>query len=288
MKPLENWIESSEIQKALLTSLIGGSVAHQDQISLCACIPGSEGTVKFGGVRAEIPVYPASVVKLFHLVYTLQLISQVRLIFSPELKRALTDMIHESCNDATSLVVDTYSGVLSGPELSPESLEAWIHQREIIDRWFEDLGYANLIVSQKTWNERPYGRERQARGPLLQHRNAISPFAALRLMESIRSGECGLSSECATLASDILGRLNPAESAEADSQSREYIGGCLPRGWKLWSKAGWTDEVRHDVAWLQSPRGKEIGLSIFTVGVSQDATIIPQCAHSILSSLDFL
>ncbi|HBL11635.1 MAG TPA: serine hydrolase, partial [Cyanobacteria bacterium UBA11162] len=53
---------------------------------------------------------------------------------SAELDRAIRDMIVDSSNDATSLVVDVLSGTTSGPELPPSPFETWKLQRNIINR----------------------------------------------------------------------------------------------------------------------------------------------------------
>ncbi len=56
-----------------------------------------------------------------------------------ELERAIRDMIVDSSNDATSLVVDVLTGTTSGPELSPAPLGTWKSQRNIIDRYARSL-----------------------------------------------------------------------------------------------------------------------------------------------------
>ena len=45
-----------------------------------------------------------------------------------------------------------------------------------------------------------------------------------------------------------------------------FTGEVLPKGFKLWSKAGWTSTVYHDVAWIQAPDGREYVWAIFTKG----------------------
>jgi hypothetical protein len=55
---------------------------------------------------------------------------------SAELERAITDMIVDSSNDATSLIVDTLTGTTSGPELPDAPFETWKHQRNLVNRYF--------------------------------------------------------------------------------------------------------------------------------------------------------
>jgi hypothetical protein len=71
----------------------------------------------------------------------------------------------------------------------------------------------------------------------------------------------------------------------ANVQSREYIGAVLPAGAKLWSKAGWTSEVRHDAAYVELPTGAKLILVIFTTGHSKEKEIIPALANRVLAGL---
>lgn len=75
-------------------------------------------------------IYPASVVKLFYLVAVAEWLEQGMIPPSAELDRAVRDMIVDSSNDATSLVVDVLTGTTSGPDLPPEPFETWKSQRK--------------------------------------------------------------------------------------------------------------------------------------------------------------
>jgi hypothetical protein len=65
--------------------------------------------------RGEEPTYPASVVKLFYLAAAYHQMEAGALARTPELERALHDMIVDSSNDATHYVVDTLTGTTAGP-----------------------------------------------------------------------------------------------------------------------------------------------------------------------------
>ncbi|MDF2441518.1 MAG: hypothetical protein JWN98_2502, partial [Abditibacteriota bacterium] len=97
--------------------------------------------------RGEAPTYPASVVKLFYLAAVERWLEDGELTNSPELQRALRDMIVDSSNDATSLVVDALSGVGSGPELQGEEWETWKQKRNVVNRFFAELGYRNQNIN---------------------------------------------------------------------------------------------------------------------------------------------
>ena len=86
-------------------------------------------------------MYPASVVKLFYLVAIHEWMEREMTQPSAELDRAIQDMIVDSSNDATGLVVDTLSGTTGGPELPAGPFETWKFQRNIVNRYFQSLGW---------------------------------------------------------------------------------------------------------------------------------------------------
>ncbi len=253
-----------------------------EQIGIAVAeLDGEGNTYRCGAYRGGVAMYPASVVKLFYLAYAAEKVSSGRLRLSFELERAITDMIVESVNDATGLVLEALTGTTGGPELRPRDLQVWMEKRQAVNRWFRSLGYTDVNACQKTWNEGPYGRERQGYGEKFELRNSLTPNACLRLMSEIALG--GITTEkCCVWMKGLLARMNPAECDDADSQAKEYIGQALPRGWQLWSKAGWTSEVRHDVAAVKSPEGKEYVLVVFTKGHSEEPAIIPFVGRMLL------
>ena len=72
---------------------------------------------------------------------------------------------------------------------------------------------------------------------------------------------------------------------EGNGQSREYTGAALPPGARLWSKAGWMSEVRHDAAHVELPTGEKFILVTFTVGHAKDKEIIPAVAKTVIEGL---
>lgn len=57
--------------------------------------------------------------KLVYLVAAEAWLQRQLIQEGPELRRALADMVRDSGNDATSLVVDLLTGTTSGPSLPP-------------------------------------------------------------------------------------------------------------------------------------------------------------------------
>jgi beta-lactamase class A len=238
-------------------------------------------TYAYGSHRGNEKMYPASVVKAFFLAHLAHQLDEGRLVMTPELERATRDMIVDSSNDATALVVDTLTGTTGGPELPPDELERWMDRRQEVNRWFASLGYAGVNACQKTWNEAPYGRERQGYGPNWEHRNMLTPNACTRLFADIMLDRLATPERSQWMRA-YLARPIPADGEVKDPQSSEYIGQVLPKGSKLWSKAGWTSQVRMDAAAVELPDGMEVVLVVFTRGHSREEGIVPHVAQELL------
>ncbi|AIE87268.1 serine hydrolase [Fimbriimonas ginsengisoli] len=256
-----------------------------DQIGITLAVLDRKGnSFQSGSYRGAEAMYPASVVKMFFLAYAGHLLEKKKLRMTPELERAVHDMIVDSVNDATGLVLETVTGTTGGPELSPKELARWMDKRQAVNRWFASLGYPTLNACQKTWNEGPYGRERQGYGPHFELRNSLSPNVCVRLMSDIALDKIVSPGQCAWMRG-YLSRAIPADSKETNEQSKLFSGKVLPSGTKLWSKAGWTDTVRHDVAYIQLPDGREFVYAIFTKDHSNEAGLIPFIASAMLKEL---
>jgi hypothetical protein len=240
-------------------------------------------TYETGSFHGDVTMYPASVVKMFHLAYLAELLEKKKVQLTPELQRGVTDMIVESTNDATALVVDTISGTTGGPELSPGELKKWMDKRQAINRWYAGMGYPKINVCQKTWNEGPYGRERQAYGPNFELRNSISPDACVRLISEIALDKIVTPEKCAWMRT-YLSRV-PLSEGGTNVQVKGFTGEVVPKRTKLFSKAGWTSTVTHDVAYIVAPDGREFAFAIFTKGQSETAGLIPFLAKEILKGI---
>src|ERR1044072_1252679 len=68
-------------------------------------------------LRGNERVYPASVVKLFYLVAAHRWLEDKKIEPTPELTRAIKDMIADSSNEATQYVVDVLTHTTGGYEL---------------------------------------------------------------------------------------------------------------------------------------------------------------------------
>ncbi|MGB8699107.1 MAG: serine hydrolase [Thermosynechococcaceae cyanobacterium] len=226
-------------------------------------------------------IYPASVVKLFYLVACHEWLDKGMLSPSRELDRALQDMIVDSSNDATGYVLDLLTGTTSGPELSAGPFETWKAQRNIVNRYFQGLGWVELEsinANQKTWSDGPYGREDAFVGPMRENRNMLTTDATARLLHSIVGGVAVSAGRSQLMLETMYRSLDPEVlAADPENQVVGFIGDCLPQDARVWSKAGWTSTVRHDAAYVELPDKYPYLLVVFTEGkqASQNTDLIP-------------
>ncbi|HEY9727531.1 MAG TPA: serine hydrolase [Chroococcales cyanobacterium] len=237
-------------------------------------------------------IYPASIVKLFYLVAIAEWLESGMTQPSAELDRAIKDMIVDSSNDATSLVVDVLSGTTSGPELPAGPFETWKFQRNIVNRYFQSLGWQELEsinVNQKPWGDGPYGRERAFLGELMENRNMLTTNATARLLHSIVGGVAVSSARSQAMMNFMKRRLNPIDWKQEDEENQitGFLGAGLPQEAQLWSKAGWTSQVRHDAAYIELPSHQPYLLVVFTEGKAQakNKAILPFVSQQVVESM---
>jgi beta-lactamase class A len=255
--------------------------------------------------HGDAPFYPASVIKLFFMVEayrefatgsgedvkalkTLQSykeknarIPQKKL--TPEIERALREMIQVSDNDAAAFLVDILTDTCSGSELDGKALEDFLERRRKLNRSFASLGY-DISAMQKPWSFGPFGRDMQALGENKINRNrATANSVASLLLWIVRRR--AISPQASDAMMSLLERpLSPPRPTE--NQVKDFFGESLPPGAKLWSKSGETSEVRHDAAYLELPSGRKIIVVIFTRGLADEKTLLPSIGKHLLQEID--
>jgi beta-lactamase class A len=225
--------------------------------------------------HGDVPFYPASVIKLFFMadVY-MQKMEKIG-----DVERALKEMIVVSDNDATAYLVDILADTVPGPPLEGRALRKYIDKRRNINRHFAKAGY-DVGAMMKPWSFGPYGVDRQVLGENRVNRNRLTANATAALMLWIARGRAPHSAEMMTL---MQRPLSPPR--EDENQIKEFIGASLPPDSKIWSKAGWTSEVRHDAAYVELPGGRKLVVVIFTRGQAADVTLLPGITARVLEEL---
>jgi beta-lactamase class A len=229
-----------------------------------------------GSFRGDVAYYPASVVKAFYLVYYEAQRQAGKLRDTPELVRAVKDMITVSSNDATGFVVDSITGTTSGPEISGREWEQWKERRNAVNRFFAARGYRDLNANQKTFCEDAYGREQVFRDGG-KNRNRMTADLVARLFKEIARGEIAApagTQEMLTLLSRDVTPAKPFDDLELEDA--RLSGQRFPAGTRFWSKSGDAYDVHHLVARAVLPAGPDIVLAVFTKGVKTVPGVIPR------------
>jgi beta-lactamase class A len=228
--------------------------------------------------HGDASFYPASLVKLFFMV---EVYHQGKL--TPEIERALREMIQVSDNDAAAFLVDILTDTCSGSELEGKAFADFLDRRRKLNRSFAALGY-DISAMMKPWSFGPFGRDMQLLGENKANRNRASAnsFASLLLWIVRRHA---ISAPASDAMMSLLERpLSPPRPTE--NQVKEFLGESLPPGAKLWSKEGDTSEVRHDAVYVELPSGKKLVVVIITRGAADDKTLLPGIGKRLLEELE--
>lgn len=251
-----------------------------DNLALSAIDVTNPSTFSRADYHGDAPFYPASVVKLFYMVEAFHQHKENE----PDMGRALHEMIVQSDNDATAFIIDVISDTCSGPELQGWRLRRFISKRRVVNRYLHPMGY-DISAMAKPWSFGPFGRDVQLMGGASRpnrNRATANSFAAILMWIQRRRA---VSAEASDAMMALLSR--PLDSPPTDEgQVKGFLGEALPAGSRLWSKAGWTSEVRHDAAYVELPNGRKWILVILTRGVADDKTLLPAIAKNVLSELE--
>jgi len=285
-------LENSPELQTILTKAVGETLnkfapkkLESDNLAVTLIDLRDAKNLKMANFRGDAKIYPASVVKMFYLVAVHQWLKDGRLKDTPELRRALKDMIVDSSNDATHQIVDVLTDATGGGELSPAELKIWATRREAVNRYFKAMDYADINVVQKTYCEDLYGRERQFWNGG-KNRNMLTTNSTARLLAEIALGRA-VSPEASKQMLELLKRNPYKDSKDLDSQDIGFTGIALKNipNANLWAKAGWTSNSRHDAAYVETPDGQKFVLVVFTEKFANEREIIPDIAAKILQEL---
>lgn len=237
---------------------------------------------EFASNRGSEVIYPASVIKLFYLAAAHRWMEDGKIQDTPELRRAMRDMIVESYNEATHYVIDVLTGTTSGPELSEPELKQWWERRNAVNQWIATLGYpASVNASKKPWGEGPYGRETQAIRTFNPKSNQLTTEATARIVTEIALGRM-VSRERSRQMLELMSRDFTAPTKDPEDQAHGYSGIALKPGMKLWSKCGLTSQTRHDAALVELPDGHRWVIVTFTTNHSEERNLIPSVVRVLL------
>ena len=248
-----------------------------------------EGSSKKGygyGINNRKKIYPASIVKLVYSLAIYNWIENKTIIRNKQVDEAIREMLQNSSNDATSYIVDLLTGTTSGPSLEEEIFNRWKYQRGIINDWLKNLNWEELKdfnCCQKTWEDRPYGREKDFYSTSNKNRNSMTTDGTARIMEEIMQN-ISFNKENINLKNYLFRELNEeSQHKDPNNQINGFLGGGLPEKIPFWSKAGLMSEVRNDVAWWINRNKSKTLLVVFTEGTefAKDNYFLPEFSKAI-------
>ena len=218
------------------------------------------------GINNKKMVYPASIVKLVYGLATYYWIKKGSLLLSDEIIDAVRKMLSFSSNNATSFLIDLLTGTTSGPCIGGELWENWKYQRSIINDWLHDLDWEELSginCCQKTWDDGPFGREKEFYGHDNKNRNSMNSDSAARVLEEIMI-HIDYQKNDLNLRSFLKRNLDKVVlKNDSLNQIDGFLGAGLPESISIWSKAGLMSEVRHDSAWWTNSQSLHTLLVVF-------------------------
>jgi len=238
------------------------------------------------GINNRKKIYPASVVKLVYSLALYYWIENKTILRDIQVDEAIQEMLQNSSNDATSFIIDLLTGTTSGPSLEKEIFNTWKYQREIINDWLKTLNWEelqNFNCCQKTWEDRPYGREKDFYGASNKNRNAMTTDGTARIMEEIMQN-INFNEKNINLRNCLSREINEqSQDKDTNNQIIGFLGAGLPKNIPFWSKAGLMSEARHDSAWWINQNQSKTLLVVFTEGkeLANDDYFLPKFSKAI-------
>jgi len=238
------------------------------------------------GINSHKKIYPASIVKLVYSLAIYNWIENKIILRDIQVDEAIQEMLQNSSNDATSFIVDLLTGTTSGPSLDKEIFKRWKFQRTIINDWLKTLNWEELQdfnCCQKTWEDRPYGREKDFYGTDNKNRNAMTTDGTARIMEEIMH-HISFNKENINLRNCLFREIKKqSKYNDENNQIIGFLGEGLPQEIPFWSKAGLMSEARHDAAWWINKNQSKTLLVIFTEGkeFANDNCFLPEFSKAI-------
>ncbi|BAW97813.1 hypothetical protein NIES970_27740 (plasmid) [[Synechococcus] sp. NIES-970] len=246
--------------------------------------------------RSDTFHYPASVPKLFWLVALYGQFDQG--LLNPEVHTEdLALMVQQSDNNATSRLIDAMTRTTQSlTAATPADFATWRFQREQLNVFFQTAGYEGLDITQKTYPItdveifEPAGFDLQmrenSRNPDRPLRNRLSAYQAARLMTEIAQGQAIDPEASQQMLAYLQRDLTQDWQSPKDyfNPVQNFFGEGLPPEMRIFSKAGWMSQGRHEVAYIVSPDERQrFILSVFAdhSAYSENETFFPAIAKLI-------
>lgn len=232
-------------------------------------------TGEYAGYQQEKLRYPASVVKLFWMV---NLYAQIEkgILSEAEFPDYLDAMIKKSDNEAASHIVDRITKTEYKENIGGEEYKKWRKKRLQINQYFQQAGYEDINVSQKTFPipslklSRAKGSELKLRdNPWKPILNKISTQQVARLLYEIHQNKSISEKSSLKMAkflkidAETRNILRDDKNPNEFNPVRGFLSVSLPNNVDFKGKAGWTSNSRNDAGIITTPNGKTYILVVF-------------------------
>lgn len=224
--------------------------------------------------RGDMPIYPASVVKFVYLMAAYAWQEEGKRRIDDEMDSLLTQMIHNSSNQATREVLARLTGTEPGPELPPAAYEAFRERRLAVDRWLQTLGITDLHCVNPTYDSAGnlFGRDKQfvsdhsvtgglpARDGEFANRNAMTAVGTAKLL-ALLATDRALSPE-SSAAVRLRMRRDPVEQPHL--AHRIAGGAARVPNLEVYSKSGTWGPIYADAGIIRHVSGRQFALVVYT------------------------
>ncbi len=251
------------------------------------------------GYQQEKFRYPASVVKLFWMVYLYAQIEK-SILSEADFTQYLDEMIKKSDNDSASYIVDKISNTEYQENIQGEEAKNWKNRRLQVNQYFQQAGYDNINVSQKTFPisspnlSQPEGSElilRENRENLI--RNQISTQQVARLLyeiykkQSVSSNSSKKMAQWLTIDSETRNLKKDDENSDQFNPVRGFLSASLPDNIDFKGKAGWTSNSRNDAGIITTSNGKTYIIVVFAddEAYASDWDLFPEISRLVFNSM---
>jgi hypothetical protein len=105
------------------------------------------------------------------------------------------------------------------------------------------------------------------------------------MLQAVLAGTVVSPPACRRMTELLKRSLDPAQrAADPENQVDGFLGGGLPLGAGLWSKAGWMSQARHDAAYVEAEGVAPFLLVAFSEGnrCAADEALLPEICKRLL------
>ncbi|WP_445214841.1 serine hydrolase [Brasilonema sp. UFV-L1] len=301
LKTPPNFKQSQELQ-AIVDDVINLTIAQGLPKKALSITLIDTKTGETAGYQQDTPRYPASVVKLFWMVVLYAQIESGIWKNEKDFTPYVAKMIKESDNEAASFILDKVTQTHSEPELESEKFKSWKNKRQQVNRFFQQAGYKDINISQKTFPidylnlPEPKGSELQMLGNPIWNWNKITTKQGARLLyETCYAGQAvspqASKKMCTWLKRDLNPKVWQKKSPDSDGFNpvQTFLGESLSdTNARFYSKAGWVSRSRAETAMISTGNnGVTYILAIFAEdsAYADETKIFPQISRLVYNRM---